>query len=36
VSGCRDDASGDLPHFVTVDFYDLGHVLSVIDALNGV
>lgn len=36
VSGCRADAGGDLPNFVTVDFYDLGDVLSVVDALNGV
>ena len=34
VSACRDDAGGDLPNFVTVDFYDLGDVLGVVDALN--
>ncbi len=34
VARCREDASGDLPNFVTVDFYDLGDVLSVVDALN--
>jgi hypothetical protein len=36
VSACRDEAGGDLPNFVTVDFYDLGDVLSVVDTLNGV
>jgi hypothetical protein len=36
VDGCRTDASGDLPNFVTVDFYDIGDVLNVVDALNGV
>jgi hypothetical protein len=35
VEGCRTDAGGDLPNFVTVDFYDLGDVLQVVDALNG-
>lgn len=35
VAGCRADAGGDLPNFVTVDFYDLGDVRSVVDALNG-
>ncbi len=28
--------SGRLPNFVTVDFYDVGDVLSVVDGLNGV
>ena len=36
VDGCRSDAAGDLPNFVTVDFYDIGDVLSVVDTLNGV
>lgn len=36
VATCRTDAGGDLPNFVTVDFYDIGDVLSVVDALNGV
>lgn len=36
VDGCRADAAGDLPNFVTVDFYDIGDVLTVVDALNGV
>lgn len=36
VERCRAEASGDLPNFVTVDFYDIGDVLSVVDALNGV
>lgn len=35
VDGCRTDAGGDLPNFVTVDFYDLGDVFAVVDALNG-
>lgn len=35
VGGCRTDAGGDLPNFVTVDFYDIGDVFSVVDALNG-
>jgi len=35
VRSCRDDAGGDLPNFVTVDFYDIGDVASVVDALNG-
>lgn len=35
VEGCRADAGGDLPTFVTVDFYDLGDVFAVVDALNG-
>lgn len=35
VDGCRTDAGGDLPNFVTVDFYDLGDALAVVDALNG-
>ncbi len=35
VDGCRADASGDLPNFVTVDFYDIGDVLHVVDTLNG-
>ncbi|MFO0710389.1 MAG: hypothetical protein U0353_11155, partial [Sandaracinus sp.] len=34
VIGCRAEASGDLPNFVTVDFYDVGDVLGVVDALN--
>ncbi len=36
VDECRTEAGGDLPSFVTVDFYDLGDVLAVVDALNGV
>lgn len=36
VAACRADAAGDLPNFVTVDFYDLGDVFDVVDALNGV
>ena len=28
--------SGRLPNFVTVDFYNIGDVLAVVDALNGV
>jgi len=36
VDGCRMVAGGDLPNFVTVDFYDLGDVIAVVDALNGV
>lgn len=36
VDGCRTDASGDLPNFVTVDFYDIGDVMTVVDTLNGV
>ncbi len=36
VEACRADASGDLPNFVTVDFYDLGDVFAVVDSLNGV
>lgn len=36
VDGCRTDAAGDLPNFVTVDFYDIGDLLLVVDALNGV
>lgn len=35
VAACRTDAGGDLPNFVTVDFYDIGDVFSVVDALNG-
>lgn len=35
VAACRADAGGDLPNFVTVDFYDIGDVRSVVDALNG-
>lgn len=35
VAACRADAAGDLPNFVTVDFYDIGDVRSVVDALNG-
>lgn len=35
VTACRADAGGDLPNFVTVDFYDIGDVFSVVDALNG-
>jgi hypothetical protein len=35
VAACRADAAGDLPNFVTVDFYDIGDVLPVVDALNG-
>jgi hypothetical protein len=31
---CRDE-SGQLPNFVTVDFYDIGDVFHVVDALNG-
>ncbi len=34
VAACREEASGDLPNFVTVDFYDVGDVLAVVDALN--
>ncbi len=29
-------ASGRLPNFVTVDFYDIGDLFAVVDALNGV
>ena len=36
VADCRADAAGDLPNFVTVDFYEIGDGLSVVDALNGV
>jgi len=36
VEDCRSEAGGDLPNFVTVDFYDLGDVFAVVDALNGV
>ena len=35
VATCRTDAGSDLPNFVTVDFYDIGDVFSVVDALNG-
>ena len=35
VEGCRTDATGDLPNFVTVDFYDIGDLFAVVDALNG-
>lgn len=35
VAACRADAGGDLPNFVTVDFYDIGDVFAVVDALNG-
>jgi hypothetical protein len=35
VEGCRADAGDDLPNFVTVDFYDVGDVFAVVDALNG-
>ena len=28
--------SGRLPNFVTVDFYSIGDVFEVVDALNGV
>lgn len=35
VDGCRTDASGDLPNFVTVDFYDIGNLFDVVDTLNG-
>ncbi len=35
VDGCRTDASGDLPNFVTVDFYDIGDLSTVVDTLNG-
>jgi hypothetical protein len=31
---CR-DLSGRLPNFVTVDFYDIGNLFSVVDRLNG-
>jgi len=27
--------SGRLPNFVTVDYYDIGDVFSVVDKLNG-
>lgn len=33
--GCQAEA-GHLPNFVTVDFYDIGDVLAVVDALNQV
>ncbi len=36
VEACRAEAGGDLPNFVTVDFYDIGDGLAVVDALNGV
>ena len=36
VSDCRADAGGDLPNFVTVDFYEIGDGLAVVDVLNGV
>lgn len=35
VAACRTDAGGDLPNFVTVDFYDIGDLFAVVDALNG-
>jgi hypothetical protein len=35
VAACRGQAGGDLPNFVTVDFYDLGDVFAVVDGLNG-
>jgi len=28
-------ASGRLPNFITVDYYEIGGVLSVVDRLNG-
>jgi hypothetical protein len=36
VDACRVDAGGDLPNFVTVDFYEIGDGLAVVDTLNGV
>jgi len=33
VAQCREE-SGRLPNFVTVDFYDIGDVLTVVEALN--
>lgn len=35
VASCRAEAGGDLPNFVTVDFYDIGDVAAVVDRLNG-
>jgi hypothetical protein len=32
--GCETE-SGDFPNFITVDFYEIGDVLAVTDALNG-
>jgi len=32
---CRTE-SGQLPNFVTVDFFDIGDLFTVVDALNGV
>lgn len=32
---CWEEA-GHIPNFVTVDFYSVGDVLAVVDALNGV
>lgn len=34
LAACRADAGGDLPNFVTVDFYDVGDLLPIIEALN--
>jgi hypothetical protein len=36
VDACRADAGGDLPNFVTVDFYEIGDGLAVVDRLNGI
>ena len=35
VASCRADAGGDLPNFVTVDFYEIGDGRAVVDRLNG-
>lgn len=34
VEQCQDE-SGDFANFITVDFYEIGDVLSVTDTLNG-
>jgi hypothetical protein len=35
ITACRADAGDDLPNFVTVDFYDIGDVVSIVESLNG-
>ena len=35
IEQCR-KASGRLPNFITVDFYELGDVIAVVDELNGI
>jgi len=34
IARCRADAAGDLPNFVTVDFYDVGDLFPIVDTLN--